>query len=28
MAETIDPYYYFDRYAKMKILQIQSTGDE
>ncbi|CAF3613982.1 unnamed protein product [Rotaria sp. Silwood1] len=28
MSQIIDPYYYFDRYAKVKILQIQSSGDE
>ncbi|CAF1644495.1 unnamed protein product [Adineta ricciae] len=28
MAQIVDPYSYFDRYRNMKILQIQSSGDE
>ncbi|CAF1051330.1 unnamed protein product [Rotaria magnacalcarata] len=28
MSEIIDPYYYFERYKKTKILQVQSAGDE
>jgi len=28
MGAIVDPYSYFDRYTKMKILQIQSSGDE
>ncbi|CAF3243804.1 unnamed protein product [Rotaria sp. Silwood2] len=28
LASMVDPYAYFDRYSKMKILQIQGAGDE
>ncbi|CAF3414533.1 unnamed protein product [Rotaria sp. Silwood1] len=28
MGQIIDPYSYFDRYKNMKLLQIQSSGDE
>lgn len=28
MGQIVDPYSYFDRYSKMKILQIQTGGDE
>ncbi|CAF4525160.1 unnamed protein product [Rotaria sp. Silwood2] len=28
MGQVVDPYSYFDRYRNMKLLQIQSSGDE
>lgn len=28
MAQIVDPYSYFDRYRNVKLLQIQSSGDE